>query len=231
MEAVAAIDDNGNTIELVDVPYTGMVLWRTQLANITPEQVEAFITSGTKIAGMNYLGLLTVDGGPAEEAEGADSIEYFQQGYRTRAGDVSVKFTVTAAETNAATHRAVGFSALSTGASGAQGKATREALFYDTELAVLVIVKSRNGRTFAKWGHARVTSGNVGKYERGAAVTYEIEFTWRYWDGTETVEGVETPFDRGLYQWLVVEPDGTRDGGTVNGNAVRSHVDGGNSGE
>ena len=231
MEAVAAIGDDGNTIELVDVPYTGMVLWRTQLGNITPEQVEAFITSGENISGMYYLGLLTVDGGPSEESEGADDIEYFQQGYRTSGGDVSLQFTVTAAETNATTHRSVGFSQGSTGVAGNQGRAKREALVYDTELSVLCVVKSRNGSSFAKWGHARVVDANVGKYERGAAITYEITFAWNYWDGVETVDGVETPFDRGLYQWLVIEPDGTRDGGTVNGNAVRSHVDGGNTAE
>ena len=219
------IDDQGNTLELVDVPETGAVMWRTQLGNITPEQVQALIENGTPISGMYYLGLLTLDGGPAEESEGAEDIEYFQRGYRTNAGDVSLKFTVTAAETNATTHRSVGFSQGSTGQAGAQGRGKREALVYDTELTVLVLVKSRNGRKFAKWGHARVTNANVGKYERGAAITYEIEFTWNYWDGTETVAGETVTFDRGLYQWLVIESDGTQDRGVVNGTAVRSHAE------
>lgn len=167
-----AADSAGNDLSAVAVPYTGFIAWKT--AATAP--VEASELAYALPTGYSYLGLITQDGGYAEETEAGERIEFFQRGYSLLGSDGSLSFTVTLAENSEAVRQLLGYDAGTVG--------TRKTVSYEGEFGMFVAVKNRNGKSFIRAGIARVTDTAESKAERGAVTSYEVTFEWKWMDDT-----------------------------------------------
>src|SRR5690606_32844881 len=98
---IMAADTQGNDLDAVGVPITGMAAF----APVDEENVIAKPELGASplVLPVAYkrLGLYKVDGGPAPSRETGDALEFFQKGY-TLAGDGTRAVAITLAEQNAA---------------------------------------------------------------------------------------------------------------------------------
>lgn len=167
-----AADAAGNDIEAVGIPITGFIAinWEATAPVAAAAMTYALPT------GYEYLGLITQDGGYAEENEAGDRIEFFQQGYSLAGGDGSLTFKATFAESSEAVRTLLGYDA-TTG--------TRKTVTYTGEFGAFVAVKYKNGRAFLRGGVATVTEAVPSQETRGEVTSYEITFAWKWFEDTD----------------------------------------------
>lgn len=167
-----AADSQGNDLDAVGVPITGVVAFaQLDVANVIAKS--ALGASPLVFpTGYKKLGLVKQDGAPAETRETGDAIEFWQKGYSIPGeGTRSVK--VTLAEDNAAvmqltegkTPDANGVIEVSSSAPG-----NRFILFEE--------IRYRSGKARRREGAATVTAIEPGQQTRGETPGVAVTFTW-----------------------------------------------------
>ena len=176
-----AADSKGNDIGAVPIPVTGFAA-----INLTATAVPAMadLKADTLPSGYTYLGLFTEDGGYAEETDTGDTIEFFQQGYSLKAGDESLKGSITFAENSDLLRQLLGYDA---GTSG-----TRKTTLRQGQFGLVIATTHKNGKTLIRGGLASVDDASVSQEKRGDVTTMEVTFKWA-WDTTT-----------GFYRWKVL---------------------------
>ena len=167
-----AADAQGNDIGAVPIPVTGFAA--VNFSNATVPAL-ADLKADSLPSGYTYLGLYTQDGGYAEETETGDSIEFFQQGYALKAGDESIKGTITFAEDSSLLRQMLGFDA---GASGVRKNTLMTGFF-----GLIIATTFKNGKTLIRGGVASVDEGSRSQEQRGEVSTMDITFKWK-WETT-----------------------------------------------
>ncbi len=166
-------DDNGNDLDAVGVPITGLAAFAPALlANVLTKEVLG-ASPLVLPAAFKRLGLYKVDGGPAPSRDSEDPIEFFQVGY-TKAGLGTRAVVIGLAEQNAAVL------ALTEGATpDANGVIEVSSSLPDNRFILVNVVRYRGGIEKRQIGVASITSVEYDQSERGAVEGANVTFTWQ----------------------------------------------------
>ncbi|GGH34230.1 hypothetical protein [Microbacterium album] len=168
-----AADNQGNDLEAVGVPITGMAAYAPVDAENVIAKAELGASPLVLPAVYKRLGLYKVDGGPAPARESGDPIEFFQKGY-TLAGDGTRSVVINLAEQNAAVQQLI---------EGAEpdenGVIEVSSSLPDNRFILLVVTKYRGGKEKRQIGVASVTAVEADQQTRGEVEGQAVTFTWQ----------------------------------------------------
>lgn len=191
-----AADSQGNDLEAVGVPITGLAAFAPVLeANVIAKD-ELGANPLVLPTAFKRLGLYKVDGGPAPAREAGDAIEFFQKGY-TLAGDGTRSVVINAAEQNAAVQSLIEGAEPDT-----NGVIEVSSSLPDNRFILLVVTKYKNGKEKRQIGVASVTAVEPDQQTRGEVEGAAITFTWQehdlfngapFWQWGPAVPGAVTP--------------------------------------
>jgi hypothetical protein len=171
-----AADEQGNDLDAVGVPITGMAAFAPILeANVV---AKAALGASPLVLPPAYkrLGLYKVDGGPAPARESGDAIEFFQKGY-TLAGDGTRSVVIGLAEQNTVVQ-----SLIEGSDPDENGVIEVSSSLPDNRFILLVVTKYRNGREKRQLGVAAITAVEPDQSERGSVEGSNVTFTWQEHD-------------------------------------------------
>ena len=167
------VDTQGNDLDAVGVPITGLAAFAPLLAANIIDKTELGASPLVLPTAFKRLGLYKVDGGPAESREGGEAIEFFQKGY-TQAGDGTRTVAIGLAEQNATVQ------ALLEGAEpDANGVIEVSSSLPNNRFILLVVTKYRNGTEKRRVGVAAITAIEPDQQERGSVEGATVTFTWQ----------------------------------------------------
>lgn len=159
-------DEYGNTLGSVFLQRTGFVAVKfddVAVPSLSDLQLDTIPT------GYQYVGLLTSDGGYAEEVEVGDSEELFQAGYEVMTGDEAITGKFVMAESNGISTKLSGFSS-----------GVRKNIFYPDPFSMIISTTFKNGHTLRMGGIAQITGATDGELSRGGIYTHEYSFKWLF---------------------------------------------------
>ena len=166
-------DTQGNDLGAVKVPTTGFAaIGPVGSALIDPEQLKA--ENLGLPTGFEYLGLFTQDGGPSEENEAGDPLEFFQMGYTLPSGDDTISETLVLAEDNAAVRRLV------YGSEGADGVYAKTGAVPAGSFSYLRVTRYKNGTEMRRNGIVHVSTIEPEQETRGEVRSVSVTFTFEY---------------------------------------------------
>lgn len=166
-------DSQGNDLEAVAVPITGMAAFAPVAAANVIEKADLGASPLTLPAAAKRLGLYKVDGGPAPSRETGDAIEFFQKGY-TLAGEGTRAVVINLAEHNAAVL------ALTEGAEpDANGVIEVSSSLPGNRFILYVVTRYRGGLEKRQVGVASVTAVEPDQQTRGEVEGIAVTFTWQ----------------------------------------------------
>lgn len=168
-----AADSQGNDLDAVGVPITGLAAFATVLEANVIEKAELGASPLVVPAAYKRLGLYKVDGGPAASRESGDAIEFFQKGY-TLAGDGTRGVVINLAEHNDAVQQLI---------EGVEpdenGVIEVSSSLPDNRFILLVVTRYRNGKEKRQVGVASVTAVEADQQTRGEVEGQAVTFTWQ----------------------------------------------------
>lgn len=168
-----AADSQGNDLDAVQVPITGLAAYAPVLEANIIEKAELGASPLVLPAAYKRLGLYKQDGGPAASRETGDAIEFYQKGY-TLSGDGIRTVVIGLAEANDAVR------ALTEGGTpDANGVIEVSSSLPNNRFILLVVTKYRNGKEKRQLGVAAVTAIEQDQSERGAVEGQNVTFTWQ----------------------------------------------------
>lgn len=187
-------DSQGNDLEAVAVPITGMAAFApVALANVIEKTALGASPLVLPVAAKR-LGLYKVDGGPAPSRETGDAIEFFQKGY-TLAGEGTRSVVINLAEHNAAVM------SLTEGSEpDANGVIEVSSSLPGNRFILYVVTRYRGGLEKRQVGVASVTSVEPDQQTRGEVEGIAVTFTWQedelfngapFWQWGPAVPGTE----------------------------------------
>ncbi|MFC4223570.1 hypothetical protein [Lysinibacter cavernae] len=166
-------DAQGNSVENVGVPITGLAAFAPVIAINALSKVQLAASPLNMPAGFKKLGLIKVDGGPAPARESGDAIDFFQKGY-SLAGDGTRTVQIVLAEQNAAVTELI---------EGVEpdenGVIEVSSSLPDNQFILFVSTRYRNGVEKREIGVASVTAVEPDKQERGSVEGASVTFTWQ----------------------------------------------------
>ena len=166
-------DAKGNDLGAVKVPTTGFAaIGPVGSALIDPERLKA--ENLGLPAGFEYLGLFTQDGGPSEENEAGDPLEFFQMGYRLPSGDDTISETLVLAEDNDAVRRLV------YGSAGVDGVYPKTSAIPVGSFSYLRVTRYKNGTEMRRNGIVHVSAIEPEQETRGEVRSVSVTFTFEY---------------------------------------------------
>jgi hypothetical protein len=187
-------DSQGNDLEAVAVPITGMAAFAPVASANIIEKADLGASPLVLPVAAKRLGLYKVDGGPAPSRETGDAIEFFQKGY-TLAGEGTRAVVINLAEHNAAVL------ALTEGAEpDANGVIEVSSSLPGNRVILYVVTRYRGGLEKRQVGVASVTAVEPDQQTRGEVEGIAVTFTWQedelfngapYWSWGPAVPGAE----------------------------------------
>lgn len=166
-------DSQGNDLEAVAVPITGMAAFAPVAETNVIEKTALGASPLVLPVAAKRLGLYKVDGGPAPARETGDAIEFFQKGY-TLAGEGTRSVVINLAEHNAAVL------ALTEGVEpDTDGVIEVSSSLPDNRFILYVVTRYRGGLEKRQVGVASVTSVEPDQQTRGEVEGIAVTFTWQ----------------------------------------------------
>lgn len=166
-------DAQGNDLDAVGVPTGGKAAFAAAVAANVVAKEDMGVWPLELPAAAKVIGLIKVDGGPAEARESDDPIEFFQAGY-SLAGDGTRTTQINAAEMNAAV-----LELIEGEEPDANGVIEVSSTLPDNRFILYEVVVYRNGRRRFRQGVAAVTAVEPDQAERGSVHGSNITFTWQ----------------------------------------------------
>ena len=167
------VDTQGNDLEAVGVPITGLAAFAPLLQANVIAKTELGASPLVLPPAFKRLGLYTQDGGPAESREGGEAIEFFQKGY-SLAGDGTRTVVIGLAEQNA------NVQVLLEGTEpDANGVIEVSSSLPDNRFILLEVTKYRNGTEKRREGVAAITAIEPDQRQRGSVEGAKVTFTWQ----------------------------------------------------
>ncbi|MDI9889974.1 hypothetical protein [Microbacterium sp. IEGM 1404] len=189
-------DQQGNDLDAVGVPTTGLAAFAPLLAANIIEKAELGAKPIVLPEAFRRLGLYKQDGGPSPSWETGDRVEFYQKGY-SLAGEGTRSVTIGLAEDNPAVRALI------------EGKEPDEngvievsSSLPDNRFILFVVTKYRNKKEKRQEGAASVTAVELDQSERGSVEGANVTFTWEedelfngapYWQWGPDVPGAVTP--------------------------------------
>lgn len=168
-----AADEQGNDLDAVDVPITGLAAWAPrEVANVIAK-AELGASPLELPAAYKMLGLFKTDGGFADGREDGERIEFFQGGY-SLAGDGSRNTVVGLAENNTAV-----LELIEGKEPDANGVIEVSASLPDNRFIFLNSTRYKSGKEERKIGVAAITAVERDQAERGSVRGANVTFTWQ----------------------------------------------------
>lgn len=195
-------DAQGNDLGAVGVPTGGKAAFAPAVAENIVSKTEMGVWPLALPPAAKVIGLIKVDGGPAEARESDDPIEFFQAGY-TLAGDATRTTQINAAEMNPAV-----LELIEGKEPDANGVIEVSSSLPDNRFILYEVVVYRNKRRRFRQGVAAVTAVEPDQAERGSVHGTNITFTWQ-----------EDELFNGAPFWQYLTPLTAEGGGTEGGGA------------
>lgn len=177
-----AADSAGNDLSAVKVPTTGFAAIGA-IGGALMEQTALEAANLSLPTGYEYLGLFTQDGGPTEEVEAGDQIEFFQQGYSLPSGADEITETLVLAEDNAAVRRLV------YGSAGTGNTHIKTGAVPTGSFPYLRVTRYKNGTELRRNGMVHITAIEPEQETRGEVRSVSITFAFEWQDGIGTEGG------------------------------------------
>jgi len=166
-------DSQGNDLEAVGVPITGMAAFAPVAPANVIEKADLGASPLVLPVAAKRLGLYKVDGGPADSRETGDAIEFFQKGY-TLAGEGTRAVTINLAEQN------VHVKALTEGKEPDEnGVIEVSSSLPDNRFILYVVTRYRGGKEKRREGVAAITAVEPDQQTRGEVEGSAVTFTWQ----------------------------------------------------
>ena len=181
-----ARDSQGNNLADVKVPVTGFAAIGpagSTLINAATLADPDFVLPSE----YDYLGLFTQDGGPSEENEAGDAIEFFQMGYSLPSGDDSVKETLTLAEDNEAVRRLV------YGDEPIDDVYVKQGAVPVGSFPYLRVTRYKNGTELRRHGIVHVEAIEPEQETRGEVRAFAVTFAFEYQTDIGLVDAQAVP--------------------------------------
>ena len=169
-----ATDSSGNDLSTVSIPLTGVAAFAPVAAGnvIADTAIGGSIDFSATYAAYKKLGLYKTDGGPQDDRDDDDAIEFFQDGYKI-AGDSTLTVQIGLAEDNAAVNQLI------TGKTpDANGVIYVDASLPDATFLLFVATRFKNGNETRRNGVARISKIEVDQEERGSVRGRNVTFEW-----------------------------------------------------
>ena len=159
-------------LNAVGIPLTGLAAYAPVLkANVVPD-ADLGSPTITLPSGYRQLGLYKDDGGPQDDRDDDDPLEFFQDGYKLP-GNSTVTVQIGLAEDN------LNVNALIDGKEpGENGVVYVDASLPAATFILFVATRFKNGRELRRNGVARIQAIEIDQEERGSVRGKSVTFEW-----------------------------------------------------